>query len=156
MNAPNTTREALIVEAIGDVGRLLQRVEALVPTMDASRTALLQACASLATTVGSVDERIDAACVQAQRQAVQHISDQTHAMARRSLDAQMRALQVAARTLFRDEAAPALQRIAEPLQRVAAMAREGAHPWQRWLTHAATATAAASLTWAMLTWSGCR
>ena len=34
MNRPTTAREALVAEAIGDVARLLDRVESLVPLLD--------------------------------------------------------------------------------------------------------------------------
>ena len=37
MNPPSTAREALIAEALGDVARLIDRVEALTPAMDKAR-----------------------------------------------------------------------------------------------------------------------
>ena len=43
MNSPATAREALIVEAIGEVAKLLQDVEALTPVLNDSCRALQEA-----------------------------------------------------------------------------------------------------------------
>ena len=32
------------------------------------------------------------------------------------------------------------------------LAHRGAHPWQHWLTHAATAVVASGLTWVLAAW----
>jgi hypothetical protein len=76
----------------------------------------------------------------------------TDEMARSSLDAQTRAMEEAARMLFRTEVGPALQRVAVPLQHLADLAHRGARPWEHWLTHAATAVAASALTWMLAAW----
>ena len=70
-------------------------------------------------------------------------------IARSAGEAQTRAMEEAARMLFRTEVGPALQRVAVPLQHMADLAHRGAHLWQRWLTHAATAFVASGLTWAV-------
>ena len=48
MNQPSTTREALIVEALGEAERLIRQVEALAPALDQSRQALADAHSGLA------------------------------------------------------------------------------------------------------------
>jgi hypothetical protein len=48
MSHPSTAREAFIVETIGEVAALLDRVEAVTPALDASRLALVSASAELA------------------------------------------------------------------------------------------------------------
>ena len=50
---PSTAREALIVETLGEVAALIDRVEAVAPSMDASRQTLVQASAELASAVAA-------------------------------------------------------------------------------------------------------
>jgi len=88
----------------------------------------------------------------AKTQAVKHIARRTDEIARLSAQAQTRAMEEAARSLFRTEVGPALQRVAIPLQHLADLAHRGAHPWQHWLTHAATAFVASGVTWATAAW----
>ena len=48
MSRTNTAREALIAEALGDVARLLDRLEALMPALDEAQRAQRQASKALA------------------------------------------------------------------------------------------------------------
>ena len=146
MNGPSTAREALIVEVIGEVAALLDRVEAVVPSMDAARQALVLARVELASEVVTFESRMNAIAENAKVQAVRHIAQRTDEVARGSLDAQTRAMEEAARALFKAEVGPALQRILIPMQQLAA---RGARPWEGWLTHAATAALASAGTWAL-------
>ena len=146
MIAPGTAREALIAEAIGDVVALLDRLETVAPSMDASRQALVQARLELAIQVVAFEERMTAITENAKVQAVKHIARRTDEAARGLLDMQTRVMEEAARTLFRAEVAPALQQLVRPLQHLAS--RVG-HPWACWLTHAATAALASAVTWAL-------
>ena len=129
MNHPSTAREALIVEAIGEVAALIDRVEALAPALDASRLALVHASGELAGQVVAFENRMAAITENAKVQAVKHIARRTDEMARSSLDAQTRAMEEAARALFRTEVSPALQRLVMPLQHLADLAHRGARPW---------------------------
>lgn len=149
MSHPSTAREALIVEAIGEVAALMDRVEALAPALDASRLALTNACAELAGQVTAFENRIAGITENAKVQAIRYIARRTDEMARSSLDTQTRAMEEAARTLFRSELGPALQRFIVPLQ---LLAERGARPFERWLMHAVTAVATSALTWAMAAW----
>ena len=146
MNRPSTAREALIVEAIGEVAALIDRVEAVVPAMAAARQSLVQASAELAGQVVAFESRMTALTANAKVQAVRHIARRTDEMARSSLDTQTRAMEEAARVLFRTEVGPTLQRLVMPLHH---LAERVDHPWERWLTHAATAAVASALTWAL-------
>ncbi|MEO5685892.1 MAG: hypothetical protein ABIR54_00900 [Burkholderiaceae bacterium] len=146
MNPPSTAREAMIAEAIGDVIVLLDRLEAVAPSMDATRQALVQARLELAIQVVAFEERMAAITENAKVQAVKHIARRTDEAARGLLDMQTRAMEEAARTLFRAEVAPALQQLVRPLQHLASRA---GHPWACWLTHAATAALASAVTWAL-------
>lgn len=156
MNNLSTAREAFITEALGEVATLLDRVEAVAPTLDASRLALINAGAELAGQVTAFEGRMAGIAENAKAQAVKRIARRTDEIARASAEAQTRAMEESARLLFRTEVGPALQRVAMPLQHLADLAHRGAHPWQHWLTHAATAVVASGLTWALAVWLGTR
>lgn len=149
MNTASSAREALIVETLGEMAALLDRVEAVAPALDASRLALINASTELAGQVTAFESRMVGITENAKAQAVKHIARRTDEIARVSADAQTRAMEEAARMLFRTEVGPALQRVAVPMQHLADLAHRGAHPWQHWLTHAATAVVASGLTWAV-------
>lgn len=152
MSPPSTAREALIVEAIGEVAALIDRVEALGPALDRSRLSLIHASTELAGHVTAFESRMAGITENAKVQAVKHIARRTDEMARNSLDAQTRAMEEAARLMFRTEVGPAIQRLTMPLQHLAELAQRGARPWERWLTHVATAVVASGLTWALAIW----
>ena len=152
MNGTSSAREALIAETLGEMAALLDRVEAVAPALDASRLALINASTELAGQVTAFECRMAGITENAKLQAVKHIARRTDEITRVSAEAQTRAMEEAARMLFRTEVGPALQRVAMPLQHLADLAYRGAHPWQHWLTHAATAAAASAVTWALAAW----
>jgi hypothetical protein len=152
MNGMSSAREALIAETLGEMAALLDRVEAVAPALDASRLALINASTELAGQVTAFESRMAGITENAKMQAVKHIARRTEGITRVSAEAQTRAMEEAARMLFRTEVGPALQRVAMPLQHLADLAHRGAHPWQHWLTHAATAAAASAVTWALAAW----
>ena len=152
MNGTSSAREALIAETLGEMAALLDRVEAVAPALDASRLALINTSTELAGPVTAFESRMAGITENAKVQAVKHIARRTDEITRVSAEAQTRAMEEAARMLFRTEVGPALQRVAMPLQHLADLAHRGAHPWQHWLTHAATAAAASAVTWALAAW----
>lgn len=152
MNGTSSAREALIAETLGEMAALLDRVEAVAPALDSSRLALINASTELAGQVTAFECRMAGITENAKVQAVKHIARRTDEITRVSAEAQTRAMEEAARMLFRTEVGPALQRVAMPLQHLADLAHRGAHPWQHWLTHAATAAAASAVTWALAAW----
>ena len=152
MNGTSSAREALIAEALGEMAALLDRVEAVAPTLDASRLALIHASTDLAGQTTAFESRMAGITENAKVQAVKHIARRTDEITRVSAEAQTRAMEEAARMLFRTEVGPALQRFTMPLQHLADLAQRGARPWEYWLTHAATAVGASALTWALAAW----
>jgi hypothetical protein len=152
MNAPSTAREALMIETLGELASLIDRVEAVVPELHASRSALLQGSWDLAAQVAAFESRMGGITENAKLQAVKHIARRVDDMARGTLDAQTRAMEEAARTVFRSEVGPALQRLTLPLQDLAALARRGDRPWQWWLAHAATAGVSSVISWGLAAW----
>jgi hypothetical protein len=144
MNHPSTTREALIVEALGDAERLIRQVEALAPALDQSRRALADAHSGLAGQLAAFEAQMAALTERAKVHAVKHILDRTDEAAKRSTDVQARAMADAARVAFGAE-------LGASLQHLKTIAEAGANPaqrrWESWLTHAAAAAMASALTW---------
>ena len=147
-----TAREELMAVAIGDLGTLLDRFEKLEPQLEASRMELLSTSTELAERFEAYSKRMDEITENAKLQAVKHIARRADEMARRTVDTQTRAMEEAARVVFRNEIGPTLQRVTLPLQEVVAMARKGARPWEGWLVHAATAVLSSAISWGMAAW----
>ena len=149
----STAREALIVETIGDIAALLDRVEALGPTIDGSRQAAVDASAQLSAALEALEGRMAVVSEAARTQVVRHIVQRTEEAARRAQDTQSRAIAAAAREAFRGEVERAIQRLAQAMQ----AARSAEPPvWEAWLTHAATAVTASAATWLLIVWSPVR
>ena len=144
MTPPNTTREALLLEALGDVAKLIQQVEALAPALDDSRQSLADAHVGLAAQLAAFEKQIVALTEKAKVQAVKHIIVRTDEAARRSIELQRQAMADAARVAFGTELGATLQQIRSSFQ--PPTERQG-HRWESWLTHAAVATAASAFTW---------
>ena len=140
---PNTTREALIVEALGEAAKLIRQVEALAPALDQSRQALADAHSGLAGQLAAFESQVVALTEKAKVVAVKHILARTDEAAQRSADLQSRAMADAARVAFGAELGAALQRLKSLHERPQ-------RRWGLWLTHAAAAATASAATW-MLT-----
>jgi hypothetical protein len=146
VNQPGTAREALLAEAIGDLARLLDRAEALQPAMLESRQSLVDAHTQLADQLAAFESHLTTLTEKAKVLAVKHILARTDEAARRSVDAQSRAMADAAQALFKTQIEPALQRLAWPLQQ---LVQRVDRPWEQWLTHAATSVVASAATLAL-------
>ena len=147
----STTREALIVEALGEAAKLIRQVEALVPVLDQSRQALADAHSGLGAQLAAFESQVEALTEKAKVQAVKHILARTDEAARRSVESQARAMADAARVAFGAQLGM-LQRLESSVQQSAMCRGRG---WLPWLTHAATAATAAAATWvlALIVWA---
>ena len=149
MKPPSTTREALIVEALGEAAKLIRQVEALAPRLDESRQALADAHSGLADQLTAFEAQVLALSEKAKVQTVKHILARTDEAARRSVDLQARAMADAARVAFGAQLGATLQRLEAVLMPLI----EGRQRrWERWLTHAAAAATASAATWALTTY----
>ena len=146
MTNPSTTREALIVEALGEAAKLLRQVEALAPALDQSRQALADAHSGLAGQLAAFESQVAALTEKAKVQAVKHILARTDEAARRSVESQGRAMPDAVRVAFGAELGAMLQRLQSSIQ--PPVERPGRR-WEPWLTHAAAAATASAATWAL-------
>lgn len=143
---PTTAREALIAEALGDIGHLLDRIEALLPAMDASRTALVETGTEFDQRLVAFQKQLAEDAQQTRARAVQHLTLHTNILTRTSIDDQTRAMTQAARKLFNDEVGPTLKQLTESLQRII---QRTDRVWELWLTHAATAVTSAAIVGAL-------
>jgi len=149
MKPPSTTREALIVEALGEAAKLIRQVEALAPRLDESRQALADAYSGLADQLTAFEGQVLALSEKAKVQTVKHILARTDEAARRSVDLQARAMADAARVAFGAQLGATLQRLESVLQ---PLIERRERPWERWLTHATAAATASAATWMLTTY----
>jgi hypothetical protein len=146
MNDPATAREALIAEAIGDVAKLLVRMEAVAPALHEACGALQQARLDLDEKVADYERRMAATTEFAKNEVVRHIAARTDEASRRSIDHQARAMADAARVAFGIETGATMQRLQATLKPL--LERRGQR-WESWLTHIAAAAVSAAATWAL-------
>lgn len=142
MMHPSTTREALIVEALGDAAKLIRQVEALTPALDQSRQALADAHSGLAGQLAAFETQVTALTDKAKVQAVKHILARTDEAARRSIELQSQAMADAARVAFGAD-------LGATLQRLQSLHERPGRRWEQWLTHAAAAATASAATWTL-------
>lgn len=151
MTDPATAREALIVEAIGEVAKLIRKVEALVPSVDETCQALQQAHTNLRDELAGFESRMAAITENAKTQTVKHLAARADEAARRSIDQQSRAMADAARVAFGAELGATMQRLQATLR---PLIERPERRWERWLTHAAAAAAASAMTWLLALYVG--
>lgn len=143
---PSTAREALIVEALGDLARLMDRLEALAPSLNQARRGLSKANADLADRTVAFEGRMAAISENAKAVVVDHILRRTQEIARRSALDQMRTMQDAVRALFKTEFGPTLSTLDTLLGSLRQLIERMDRPWDPWLMHAATATVSSAAT----------
>ena len=153
MSQPTSAREALIVEALGEVALLLDRTESLTASMEVGRLALANASAELSDRMKLWEVGIEKVAQQVQAKAVEHIVRRTGKAASDSIELQARAMSAAARLAFSAEVDSNLARLTRSLQQVL---HRVDRPWDLWLTHAATAAVSAAFTWWVISSSGFR
>jgi hypothetical protein len=146
MADPATAREALIVEALGEVARLIRQVEGLEPVLAQSCQAVKQANALLNDNLVDFERRMTAIAENAKGRAVQHVAARIDDALRRSIDQQSRAMADAARVAFGAELGATVQRLQSTLQ---ALMERPRRRWEWWLVHAGVAAAASALTWGL-------
>jgi len=144
MAAPKTSREVLIAEAIGDLGHVLVRAEALQSSIDESCQALVHAHAQLADQLAAFEVHVAGLTEKAKIQAVKHILARTDEAARRSIEQQTRAMANSARVAFSAELGATLQRLQQSLQ---LPTKRPERRWGPWLMALAAAIVASAATW---------
>ncbi|MEO8124295.1 MAG: hypothetical protein ABI633_09620 [Burkholderiales bacterium] len=144
MNGPSSAREALIAEALGEVGQLLDRVETLSSSLDAGRAGLVHASATLDQRLSVFDAGMTHFTQHAKATAVEHIVRRTNEVARQSIELQTRTMHEAARTAFGTELSPTMLQLRAAMQ---SLIERRQRYWELWLTHLAAAVTASTATW---------
>ena len=153
MSEPTTAREALIVEALGEVALLLDRVESVTSSIEVGRLGLANASAGLDSRLKSFEAGTAAVAQQVQAKAIEHIVRRTAKATNDAIELQARAMTAAARLAFSAEVDSNLARFTRCLQQ---LLHRVDRPWDLWLTHAATAAVSAAFTWWAISSSGVR
>jgi len=141
-------REALMIEAIGEAGSLIESVRGLTPVLQDIAREIGQADASLRETLASFEGRMVAITENAKTRTVQHLAARAEEAARRCIDLQARAMADAAQVAFGAEIGATLRRLQSLIERPG-------RRWETWLTHAAAAATASAVTWtlAVMMWA---
>ncbi len=147
MTDPTTVREALIAEAIGEFPELIGRLEALTAGLGEACGTLQHAQASLRQEVEGFERRMTAITEHAKATTARYIATRADESAVQSIERQSRAMADAARVAFGVEIGATMQRLQAQLQ---PLIEERTGRWQRWLTHAAAATAGAAAAWVLV------
>ena len=146
MNDPVEAREALMIEAIGEAGNLIESVRELTPNLQDIGQEIAQAAASLRENLAAFEGRVNAITENAKSRTVQHLAARADDATRRSIELQSRAMADAARVAFGGELGATMQRLQSAIQSL--VERRGQR-WERWLTHAAAAATASAVTWTL-------
>jgi hypothetical protein len=144
MNGPSTAREALIVEALGNVATLLDRVEALTSSIEAARLGLDNAGSELGNRLKDFEAEVSTVTQQVKLRAVEHIARRVGEEANIAIQKQTHAMNTAARLAFSAQIDSNLTRLVTSLQQVL---QRVDRPWDFWLSHAATAVTSTGVTW---------
>jgi len=148
MIPPSTAREALMIEALGDMATLMDRVEASMVALEQTRLGLVKASHELAARVTAFESRMAAITETAKTVAVEHIARRTSEIAQRSNRDQAQAMKEAARALFNTEFGATLNGFVTSLR---PLVKRFDQPWQSWLAHCATAAVSSALS-GLLVW----
>lgn len=146
MSRPPTAREALIAEMLGDVARLLDRVDVLVPALERARVDLADQLANFEGQMVLLTEK-------AKLLTAEHIVRRTRESTANALRQQTQAMSESARAVFGTEMAAACRQLVLPLEQ---LRQRLERPWRQWVMctmAACTASLASSaLTWFLMTW----
>ena len=116
MNSASTAREALIAEVLGEVGALINRLEALVPAMDDLGQTAWRAHENLIERINRFDNQVQNTLNEAESEALRRILRHAEDITRQSLETQAMAMKTTARELFRTEFDPATARVLTQMQ----------------------------------------
>ncbi|MDP3085066.1 MAG: hypothetical protein Q8N44_15435 [Rubrivivax sp.] len=137
MSDPVTAREALLIEAIGEVSNLIDSVDRLTPELQEMRCEIDRASTGLRESLAAFEGQVLALTEKSKVVAVKHILAHTQEAARQATALHSRAMADAARVAFGAEVGAALQRLK-------ALHERPERRWELWLTHAAAAATASA------------
>ena len=142
MDRPSNLREALLADALGDLHKLLDRADKLVPAIDEARKALEESREALVTTARGMAAEGEAVKRQALAEAedtkkanLRYLGDNTKQLVAELVIRQTKAMSDTAQSLVEKEVGPKLRDLAARLEKQTDRAND---PWRDWLAHAGT------------------
>lgn len=148
---PVAVREALLVEAIGDLANLIDAVQELKPVLQGAGRDIAQAEAGLRDSLATFEARMTAVTEHAKVQAMKHVAMQTHHAAKLSIEQQSRAMSDAARLAFGTQLGASMERL-QAMLRPLADSRQSR--WETRLMYFAVAATASAGTWLLMVLTG--
>jgi hypothetical protein len=137
-----STREALLAESIGDLGKLLDRVDTLTPAIDNACKKMTAAAHDLAASVKPFTVHIGGIAAETEKTTVERIVSRANAASAKLVEMQTQAMLDLSKAIVDREVGPPLHRLASNLAQLVQQQRRS---WETWATHAATAAVAAIL-----------
>lgn len=147
MNRATTAREVLIVEALGDVARLLDRIDTMTPAMNSTLRALVKANADLGDRVNAFESHMAALTENAKQKTVEHVVRRTNEVFQQSFEVQSKLMTDSARKILNEELGSTLTWFNETLKRLVERIEKPA--WELWWIYVATIVATAGTTFAV-------
>lgn len=143
MGHTSDSREVLVAELLGDFVKVLDRIDAVMPKLNAVCRKLEHTTDRLANGVRPFQERVATMALKQQDTAVAHITRHANDLARKTLVEQTAAMKESARAIFAEEVTPTLRRLAQELQQAAQRRQRW---WDGWLLNLALVAASAVFT----------
>ena len=154
MERPSNIREALLADALGDLHKLLNRADKLVPSIDEarkaiddgrkaleeSRMAMVTTVRGMTAEVEEVKRQVVAEAEDTKKATLRYLGDNTKRLVAELVVMQTKAMSDTARSLVEKEVGPKLRDLAAKLEKQADRAND---PWRDWLAHACTGTVSA-------------
>jgi hypothetical protein len=135
--SPTTAREALVAELMGDMAKLLDRVDTLAPAVDDARRKMTAAAQALAAGVAPFKARMAGIAAETRKSAVAHIVSSANRASAELIEIQTRAMLDLSKAIVDKEVGPPLRRLASNLEQLVQRTRR---PWwESWVNYAATA-----------------
>ena len=149
MERPSNIREALLADALGDLHKLLNRADKLVPSIDEarkaiddgrkaleeSRMAMVTTVRGMTAEVEEVKRQVVAEAEDTKKATLRYLGDNTKRLVAELVVMQTKAMSDTARSLVEKEVGPKLRDLAARLEKQADRAND---PWRDWLAHACT------------------
>lgn len=148
MAAPNTAREALIAEMLGDLDSIIQRAERLPAMVDAAEGKLTATAKALESAGDKYRLAVTAFNEEAKAELSEYLDRKTTQAVAKTLEENKAAMQDAARLAFRSEASEKAANLGIVLADAAKIFRRSM--WSRILEHAITAMIASATTAALV------
>ena len=133
----STAREALIAELMGDMAKLLDRVDTVTPAINDARRKMTAAAQELAAGVAPFKAHMVDIAVETRTTAVEHIVSRANGASAKLIEMQTRAMLDLSKSIVDKEVGPPLRQLAWNLEQLVQRTRR---PWwESWVNYAATA-----------------